>query len=45
MPAFLIVDTAIENAGKCEKYKAMDNPITEKHGGVYRILDDAMEMF
>ena len=36
MPAYLIVDTAIENADAYEKYKALAKPITEQYGGVYR---------
>ena len=36
MPAFLVVDTAIENSDEYEKYKALAKPITEQYGGVYR---------
>ena len=34
MAAFLVVDTAIENAEEYEKYKALARPIAEKFGGV-----------
>ena len=37
MPAYLIVDTLIENAVKYEIYKALAKPIAEKFGGVYRV--------
>ena len=36
MPAYLIVDTAIENFDEYEKCKALAKPITEQYGGVYR---------
>ncbi len=31
MPAYIIVDTAIENADEYEKYKALAKPIAEKY--------------
>jgi len=37
MPAYLIVDTAIENPDEYEKYKALAKPIAEQYGGVYRV--------
>ena len=36
MPACLIIDTAIETADECEKYKALAKPISEQYTGVYR---------
>ena len=36
MAAYLVVDTAIENADEYEKYKALAKPIAEKYGGIYR---------
>lgn len=36
MSAFVIVDTAIENAEAYEEYKALARPIAEKYGGRYR---------
>jgi uncharacterized protein (DUF1330 family) len=36
MAAYLVVDTAIENAGEYEKYKPLAKPITEQYGGAYR---------
>jgi len=38
MLAYLIVDTAIENADAYENYKARAQPIAEQYGGVYRVL-------
>ena len=32
MPAYLIVDTLIENADEYEKYKALAKPIAEQYG-------------
>ena len=37
MAAFVMVDTAIENAAEYEKYKALAKPIAEKFGGRYRV--------
>lgn len=37
MPAYLVVDTDIENHDEYEKYKALAKPIAEKYGGVYRV--------
>jgi uncharacterized protein (DUF1330 family) len=45
MAAFLVVDTAIENAEEYEKYKALARPIAEKFGGVYRVRGGDMEVF
>jgi uncharacterized protein (DUF1330 family) len=44
MPAYLIVDTAIENADAYEKYKALVNPIAEQYGGAYRARGGNMEV-
>jgi uncharacterized protein (DUF1330 family) len=44
MPAYLIVDTVIENADEYEKYKALAKPIAEKYGGVYRVRGGAMDV-
>jgi uncharacterized protein (DUF1330 family) len=45
MPAYIIVDTVIENAEEYEKYKALARPIAEKFGGVYRVRGGDMEAF
>ena len=44
MPAYLIVDTEIQNADEYEKYKALAKPIAEKYGGVYRVRGGAMDL-
>jgi uncharacterized protein (DUF1330 family) len=44
MAAYLVVDTAIENAAEYEKYKALAKPIAEKYGGVYRVRGGAMDV-
>lgn len=44
MAAFLVVDTAIENADEYETYKALAKPIAEKYGGVYRVRGGAMDV-
>lgn len=44
MAAFVIVDTAIENADEYEKYKALAKPIAEKYGGTYRARGGAMDI-
>ena len=44
MPAYLIVDTVIENADEYEKYKAQAKPIAEKYGGVYRVRGGEMDV-
>ena len=44
MAAFLVVDTAIENADEYEKYKALAKPIAEKYGGVYRARGGDMDV-
>ena len=44
MAAFLVVDTAIENADEYEKYKALAKPIAEQYGGVYRVRGGNMEV-
>ena len=43
MAAYLVVDTAIENADEYEKYKALAKPIAEKYGGVYRVRGGDMD--
>jgi uncharacterized protein (DUF1330 family) len=44
MPAYLVVDTDIQNADEYEKYKALARPIAEKYGGVYRVRGGAMDL-
>jgi uncharacterized protein (DUF1330 family) len=44
MPAYLIVDTLIENADEYEKYKALAKPIAERYGGVYRARGGSMDI-
>ena len=44
MPAYLLLDTAIENADEYEKYKALAKPIAEKYGGVYRVRGGEMDV-
>ena len=44
MPAYLIVDTKIENAEEYEKYKAQARPIAESFGGVYRARGGEMDI-
>ena len=44
MSAYLIVDTAIENAGEYEKYKALAKPIAEQYGGIYRVRGGDMDV-
>lgn len=44
MAAFVIVDTAIENAEAYENYKMQAKPIAEKYGGVYRARGGAMDV-
>ena len=44
MPAYLIVDTAIENAAEYEKYKALARPIAEQYGGAYLARGGKMDV-
>ena len=44
MTAYLVVDTAIENADEYEKYKALAKPIAEKFGGAYRVRGGDMDV-
>ena len=44
MAAFLVVDTAIENAEEYEKYKALAKPIAEKFGGRYRVRGGELDV-
>jgi uncharacterized protein (DUF1330 family) len=44
MAAYLVVDTAIEDADEYEKYKALAKPIAEKYGGVYRVRGGDMDV-
>ena len=44
MAAFVLVDTAIENAEEYERYKALAKPIAEQYGGVYRARGGAMDV-
>ncbi len=44
MSAFLIVDTAIENAEAYEEYKRLAKPIAERYGGRYRARGGALDV-
>ena len=44
MAAFVIVDTAIENADAYESYKVQAKPIAEKYGGRYRVRGGDMTL-
>ena len=44
MAAFVLVDTAIDNADEYERYKALAKPIAEKYGGVYRARGGTMDV-
>ncbi len=44
MPAYLIVDTKIENADEYEKYKALAKPLLEKAGGIYHARGGALDV-
>jgi len=44
MPAYLVADTAIENAQECEKHKALAKPIAESFSCVYRVNGGDMEI-
>jgi uncharacterized protein (DUF1330 family) len=44
MPAYLVVDTAIENAQEYEKYKALAKPIAESFGRIYRVHGGDMDI-
>jgi uncharacterized protein (DUF1330 family) len=44
MPAYLVVDTDIQNADEYEKYKALAKPIAEKYGGVYRVRGGPIDL-
>ena len=44
MSAFLIVDTAIENAEAYEEYKRLAKPIAERYGGLYRARGGALDV-
>lgn len=44
MPAYVIVDTKIENPGEYEKYKTLAKPIAEKFGGAYRVRGGEMDV-
>jgi uncharacterized protein (DUF1330 family) len=44
MPAYLIVDTRIENADEYENYKALAKSIAEQYGGVYRVRGGEMDI-
>lgn len=43
MPAYVLVDTKLEDPEAYEDYKAKARPIIEKHGGIYRARGGAME--
>lgn len=44
MPAYLVVDTDIQNPDEYEKYKALAAPIAKKYGGIYRVRGGAMDI-
>ncbi len=44
MSAFLIVDTAIENAEAYEEYKRLAKPVAEQYGGTYRVRGGALDV-
>ena len=44
MSAFLIVDTAIDNAEAYEEYKRLAKPIAEQYGGRYRARGGALDV-
>jgi len=44
MPAYVIVDTKINNPEAYEQYKALAKPIAEKYGGIYRARGGDMEI-
>lgn len=44
MPAYLVVDTEIQNDDEYEKYKALAKPIAEKFGGVYRVRGGPIDL-
>ncbi|MTI18730.1 DUF1330 domain-containing protein [Rhodobacteraceae bacterium RKSG542] len=44
MPAYIIVDTKIENPEAYEEYKALARPIVESYGGAYLARGGPMEI-
>lgn len=44
MPAYIVVDTRIEDPVTYEDYKAQARPIAESYGGVYRARGGTMDM-
>jgi uncharacterized protein (DUF1330 family) len=44
LPAYLIVDTAIENATAYEEYKAQARPMAERFGGEYLARGGALDV-
>ena len=44
MSAFLIVDTAVENADAYEEYKRLAKPVAERYGGRYRVRGGALDV-
>ena len=44
MSAFLIVDTAIDNAAAYDEYKRLAKPIAEQYGGRYRVRGGALDV-
>ena len=44
MSAFLVVDTAVENAEAYEEYKRLAKPIAEQYGGRYRVRGGALDV-
>ena len=44
MPAYVIVDTKINDPEAYEEYKALAKPIAEKYGGIYRTRGGELEV-
>ena len=44
MPAYVIVDTKINDPDAYEEYKALAKPIAEKYGGIYRTRGGELEV-
>ena len=44
MPAYVVVDTRIENPEAYEEYKLLARPIAEKYGGSYRARGGEMDI-
>jgi uncharacterized protein (DUF1330 family) len=44
MPAYVIVDTKINDLDAYEGYKALAKPLVEKYGGIYRARGGEMDV-